>query len=83
MIQISAFRVGLFLLLFSSGPFRVLNFLLFCWAYGFFLKLCLYILEPCLWRGFEVFEIVSFRENCIFISLKEHFKFLDWIFFSF
>ena len=82
MSQIPTFKVSLFLL-FSSGPFRVLNFLLFCWTYGFFFKLCLYILEPCLWRGFEVFEIVSFRENCIFISLKEHFKSLDWIFFFF
>ena len=80
MIQISTFKVGLFLLLFSSGPFRVLNFLLFCWTF-FFFKLCLYILEPCLWRGFEVFEIVSFRENCIFISLKELFKSLDCFFF--
>lgn len=43
MIQISTFKVGLFLLLFFSGPFRVLNFLLFCWAYGFFFFNYVYI----------------------------------------
>lgn len=68
MIKLSIFTVGLVLFFFFWPFLRVLYFLfshmVLCVCVC---VLSLYILELYLWKCFEVFEIVSSRENCIFI----------------